>query len=724
MNVLVLIALCLVEFMFFVFAIIIVRSGLRQLLNRAFFFFLIAFAVWTALNYVSNVVQIGYDALLPINRMLFVASSLALYFLANFVTTVTGRYRSVTALVLATLITTVVSIVASTPLVVDNIIIDSSNAISVGVIFGPLAGWYFLAVLLLAAYSLTSLASGVRVHNRKIRASSKTLLLTIGVAIIAILITNVLLPVVFNRFDFSILGLLFGALIIGGVGYAMVRHGLFDIRFAVVRSVTYSLVLVTLAGLYLIIALAFSALFGGDISSPNQAVSGVIISVLLASVFQPIKHFFDKVTNRFFYRDHYNTGDLFARLNKTLTSTTDLRGLLERAANEIGRTLKSEQTFFFINTLDGHYISAGTTHHKQLPKTDTIQLESVRNTAHGVIVASLLANNDPIRRLMVSHKVELILPLVQGSERIGYLCLGEHLTSGYTTRDMKVLGTISDELVIAIQNALSVQEVKALNETLQQRINEATRELRTSNAQLQRLDKAKDEFVGMASHQLRTPLTSVKGYISMVIEGDAGKITDAQKHLLDEAFTSSERMVHLINDFLNVSRLQTGKFMIDKRPVDLAKVVEQELDSLATTAASRNLTFAYKAPKDFPSLDLDEGKMRQVIMNFADNALYYSPEHTTITVKLASENGEVIFTVKDAGIGVPEAEQAQLFSKFYRASNARKQRPDGTGVGLFLAKKVIDAHGGKVIFESVEGQGSTFGFRLPLERLHSVDDAN
>jgi signal transduction histidine kinase len=724
MNVLVLIASCLVEFMFFVFAIIIVRSGLRRPLNRAFFFFLIAFAAWTTLNYASNVVQIGYDALLPINRMLFVASSLALYFLANFVTTVTGRYRSVIVVVLATFIALLASLLASTPLVVQSVIINGSDIISVGVTFGPLAGWYFLAVLLLAAYSLASLTSGVRVHDRKIRASSKTLLLTIGVAIIAILITNVLLPVVFNRFDFSVLGLLFGALIIGGVGYAMVRHGLFDIRFAVVRSVTYSLVLVTLAGLYLIIALAFSALFGGDSSSPNQAVSGVIISVLLASVFQPIKHFFDKVTNRFFYRDNYNTGDLFARLNKTLTSTTDLRGLLERAANEIGRTLKSEQTFFFINTFDGHYMSAGTIHHKQLPKSDTIQLESVRNTAHGVIVASLLANNDPIRRLMASHRVELILPLIQGSERIGYLCLGEHLTSGYTTRDMKVLGTISDELIIAIQNALSVQEVKSLNETLQQRVDEATRELRASNAQLQRLDKAKDEFVGMASHQLRTPLTSVKGYISMVIEGDAGKITEAQKHLLDEAFTSSERMVHLINDFLNVSRLQTGKFMIDKRPINLAKVVEQELESLATTAASRNLTFVYKAPKDFPSLDLDEGKIRQVIMNFVDNALYYSPEHTTIMVKLASENGEVIFTVKDAGIGVPEAEQAQLFSKFYRASNARKQRPDGTGVGLFLAKKVIDAHEGKVIFESVEGQGSMFGFRLPLERLRSVDNTN
>jgi len=263
-----------------------------------------------------------------------------------------------------------------------------------------------------------------------------------------------------------------------------------------------------------------------------------------------------------------------------------------------------------------------------------------------------------------------------------------------------------------------------LNETLQQRIDEATRELRASNAQLQRLDKAKDEFVSMASHQLRTPLTSVKGYISMVLEGDAGKISDKQEHLLSEAFISSERMVRLISDFLNVSRLQTGKFIIDKRPLNLAKVVEQELDSLSTNASSRGLKFSYKPPANFPILNIDEDKIRQVIMNFSDNAIYYSGESTEIKVNLSVDGDNCKFTVKDTGIGVPHSEQAQLFSKFYRASNARKQRPDGTGVGLFLAKKVINAHGGDVIFESTEGKGSTFGFSLPIVPLRTVNDAN
>ena len=119
---------------------------------------------------------------------------------------------------------------------------------------------------------------------------------------------------------------------------------------------------------------------------------------------------------------------------------------------------------------------------------------------------------------------------------------------------------------------------------------------------------------------------------------------------------------------------------------------------------------------------LDEAKMRQVVMNYVDNALFYSTEGTTIDVSLSLKRGEVVLKVNDTGIGVPHAERSQLFTKFYRASNAKKRRPDGTGVGLYLAKKVIDAHGGRVLFESVENKGSTFGFVLPAKKLLVKDN--
>ncbi|OYW41891.1 hypothetical protein B7Z28_02000, partial [Candidatus Saccharibacteria bacterium 32-45-3] len=202
-----------------------------------------------------------------------------------------------------------------------------------------------------------------------------------------------------------------------------------------------------------------------------------------------------------------------------------------------------------------------------------------------------------------------------------------------------------------------------------------------------------------------------------VLEGDAGEITDMQKKLLHEAFTSSERMVHLINDFLNISRLQTGKFVIDRRLTDISKLMHQEVDSLRTTAVSRDLKLQFSEPKTVPKLYVDEGKLRQVVMNFIDNAIFYSKPDTTIKVKLIVEDDIMTVTVKDTGIGVPASEQPHLFKKFFRASNARKQRPDGTGVGLYLAKRVITEHGGRIIFESTEGKGSMFGFELPMKKL-------
>jgi len=717
MNVLVLIASCLVGFIEVVFALVIFRGGLKEKLNKSCFFFLFLVATSVLFNYLSNVLELGHIGLLYVNRALFIVSLLEIYSIFIFVVTVTQQYVSRNVSNIYIFLVSIISVFATTPLIVKDTVIGGENISYVGIELGPIAVIYFLVVAFFVMHAVVSLVLGIKAgREQRIRSSSKTLLLTVGIAVVTIFITNVIMPVAFNNLYFSTLGPLIGALAVGGVSYAVVRHGLFDIRLAAVRSVAYSLVLITLAGVYLIIAFAFSKMFNSELTGLSQTMSGVGISLLLALIFQPIKRFFDKYTNKFFYKDHYNSYDFIARLNKTLAVTTDLRDLLERTAIEIGHTLKSEQAFFYIYTLDGHYVSSGTPHHKQLSISDAFQLTSSNNLNREVLIASLMDPEDSNRRLMLSRRIELILPLVRSNKCVGYLCLGDHLTSSYTNRDMRVLDTISDELIIAIQNALAVQEIREFNETLKQQIANATKELRTKNIILQQLDKAKDEFVGMASHQLRTPLTSIKGYISMVLEGDAGKISGPQAQLLNEAFTSSERMVRLINDFLNVSRLQTGKFMIDKHPADLSKVVEQEIDSLQSNAVVHGMKFIYDLPKDFPMINIDEGKMRQVIMNFADNAIYYSHDGSTILINLSVDNNNVIFTVQDTGIGVPSDEQASLFTKFYRASNARKQRPDGTGVGLYLAKKIITAHDGKIIFNSTEGKGSTFGFSLPLKQ--------
>lgn len=285
---------------------------------------------------------------------------------------------------------------------------------------------------------------------------------------------------------------------------------------------------------------------------------------------------------------------------------------------------------------------------------------------------------------------------------LGILMVGISEDRGVSDDEVDFLARISEACGVAFDNKLLNAEVQKV-----------ARELARSNKKLQALDEAKDEFISMASHQLRTPLTSIKGYLSMVLDGDVGEVNDQQRQMLQTAFASSQRMVYLIADLLNVSRLQTGKFVIEPVECNLAEVVEEELAQLRETIAAKNMSVTYNKPAHFPSLQLDETKIRQVIMNFTDNALYYTPAGGEIVVALKDSPKSIEFTVTDNGIGVPKSEQHKLFSKFYRAGNARKARPDGTGLGLFMAKKVIIASGGAILFKTKENKGSTFGFTFP-----------
>lgn len=605
-----------------------------------------------------------------------------------------------------------------TPLVFESVSFSEQGAVSVSVSWG--AAFFGIHALSLLTLTIGHLLYGLRRGTKKRRGQDISIIIGIIPTLILAPVTSFVLPVIYGMTWFVALSPLYIMFFIGMVAYAMIRHGLFDVRLAAVRTAAYILTLATLAAIYVVLVYLFSALIsGGERLQLATILNPIAIgsALFIALAFQPIKRAFNKLTDDLFYKDNYSISNFIARINQTLNSTNDLRVLLERTSGVIASTLKATQVFFFVNLPDGHYMSAGTDKHARVPLSEfEFYNDQFDSSKVDLVLASQFDNEHPLRRMMVSHRMEVLMPLHKNGVIVGYLCLGEPRNVGYTTRDIRALKTLSDELTIAIQNALSVEEVRKLNDTLEVRISSATKELRASNAQLQRLDEAKDEFISMASHQLRTPLTSIKGYLSMLIEGDVGQVTAEQKHFLNEAFVSSERMVRLIGDFLNVSRLQTGKFVIEKHPIDLGLLVQREIDGLVQNAGSRGLTFRYTRPKNIPTIELDENKIQQVVMNFCDNAIYYSKDKGEITVTLKKVDGGIEFRVNDNGIGVPESEQAHLFNKFFRATNARRARPDGTGVGLFLAKKVIDDHGGSIIFESKEGKGSTFGFRLPLPR--------
>jgi signal transduction histidine kinase len=691
---------------------IVLLHNTKNVLNQVFFTITISAALWVLTNllFVVTSGDVQYMmALASYGAAAIVALCFLLYCLElKHVRRSSIGYGCIIGIGLLAAVLSIQPGAIASGVTADSRLITNSTALSV---YGLYLFAYFVSGIIVLALA--------RHQARYAEKAKVTIVLAgLGAAVILGMFFNLILPML-GDYDFVKLGPVSTLIFVGTSAYAIVRHQLFDIKLAAIRSIVYIGALVTLSAIYYLLAYLFSQFIFGEHTTNSVSVSpiNIVLALLLAFLFQPIKRFFDRTTDRIFYRDTYKSDDFFERFGDLLVSTTDLRTILERASTEIASTLKASQGFFMVYYGDDRYMSAGTKRHGRLPIDDARALDKYfEGQGRDAVLSEFLSDDESVRRLLVSHKIDIIMPLRRGGDIIGYLCLGQNQRSGYTKRDIRTLETVTNELVIAIQNALSVQEVKEINATLQQRIDVATKELRSSNSQLRHIDEVKDEFISMASHQLRTPLTSVKGYISMVLEGDVGAVSSQQKQLLGEAFNSSERMVRLISDFLNVSRLQTGKFMIEKTPTDLAKLVEQEVESLRVIASTHGLKLSYRQPKTFPTIPLDEGKMRQVVMNFIDNAIYYSKENSTVMIELAIEGDGVKFTVKDTGIGVPEAEQARLFHKFFRATNARKQRPDGTGVGLFLAKRVISEHSGKMIFSSVEGQGSTFGFYIPTNQ--------
>jgi signal transduction histidine kinase len=582
------------------------------------------------------------------------------------------------------------------------------------------------SILFMATYIILirKIKKSTRVQKSQI---SYTLVGTLIASILG-MITNIVFPTV-GIFGYIWLGPIFSLSFVVAVTMAIVRHRLFDIKLVIARSLAYILSLSILIVIYSLLITVLTQLIGG-IGNGNYARYGTtIIFLSIAAVsYSPLKRYFDKLTNSIFYRDAYSSKDLLDELNNNVLLNVNVKPLLAGSSSIIKKYVKLRYCAFVLKKTDyeiqriiGDSAIARSIEH------DLMDISRMASHLHTrVIVTDDISEAHPdMYELLSKHEIGVlarITPDLKGpKEDIGYLLIGNKKSgNSFNSDDIASLRIISSELTIAIQNSLRFEEIQKFNQTLQAKVDESTSKLRRTNEKLKALDETKDDFISMASHQMRTPLTSIKGYLSMVLEEDAGTITPMQREMLGQAFFSSQRMVYLIADLLNVSRLKTGKFLIEASPVNLANMVEQELKQLEESAASRSLTFRFDKPYPFPDMMLDETKTRQVIMNFVDNAIYYTPAGGHIEVKLIDNPNSVELRVEDDGIGVAKDEQHHLFTKFYRAGNARKARPDGTGLGLYMAKKVIAGQNGSIIFESQEGKGSTFGFVFGKARLEST----
>lgn len=230
---------------------------------------------------------------------------------------------------------------------------------------------------------------------------------------------------------------------------------------------------------------------------------------------------------------------------------------------------------------------------------------------------------------------------------------------------------------------------------------------------LKKLNEVKGEFISLASHQLRTPATGVKQYIGMLLEGYAGDLNEDQKLMATTAYESNERQIQIVNDLLKVANIDAGKVTLQKRNIDINKLLQSIIDEQKTTFASRQQTVTLSIPKTECEALLDEERIRMVLENIIDNASKYTPEGKSIIVSVKCTKKSISIAIRDQGVGIAERDINKLFKKFTRISNPLSNSVGGSGLGLYWAKKIIDLHSGTIDIKSTIGKGSTFTVRLP-----------
>jgi two-component system sensor histidine kinase VicK len=228
------------------------------------------------------------------------------------------------------------------------------------------------------------------------------------------------------------------------------------------------------------------------------------------------------------------------------------------------------------------------------------------------------------------------------------------------------------------------------------------------------LDRIKTEFVSISAHQLRTPLSAIKWTLKMFLDGDLGELTKEQREFLEKTYKSNERMINLINDLLNVTRIEEGRYLYKPVLTDIVQICQSVIDSYKEEIEKKNLKFKFKKPKELPKVRVDIEKISLAIQNLLENAIRYNKVGGEIEVVLKEKEKEIEFSIRDTGIGIPKDQQHRVFTKFFRAANAMRMETEGSGLGLYITKNIIEAHGGEIWFESEEGKGTTFYFTLPV----------
>jgi len=514
------------------------------------------------------------------------------------------------------------------------------------------------------------------------------------------------------------------------LSYAILKYRLMDIRFVLGRGAIYTLSLITIIALAFLLAFLNNQFF----ATVPFNITGPLILIISILLFQPVFRFFEKFASRYFYYTFYSYQMVLTDLGRKLTQVLELEKLSSLIVTTLMDTMKLDRTVVLLKEPGGkeYKIQKNIGFREEngisLVKDNFLTLWLERTQKPLVYEEISLIIRDTAKREerekleklqsnMKKIEAALCLPLFIKEKIIGMIVLGNKVSGDpYSEQDINLLTNLANQASIALQNARLYSEVKGFSKKLEREVERATKDLKEAYEKLKKLDKAKSEFISIASHQLRTPLTAIKGYISMLQEGTYGKLPAKSKRPLNHIYQSNERLIKLVNTLLNISRLEAGRIEMDFKRASLEDIISSVISELRIEAENKELYLKFKKTKTpLPPVSVDREKIREAILNLVDNAVRYT-HRGGITVKLQRKGSRVLIAVSDTGEGITEGELAKMFESFSRGTAGVRFFTEGAGLGLYVAKKFVEMHNGRIWAESQgQGRGSTFYIELPIK---------
>ena len=335
------------------------------------------------------------------------------------------------------------------------------------------------------------------------------------------------------------------------------------------------------------------------------------------------------------------------------------------------------------------------------------------------LVPELMGSEQALADILADELSRLQIPLVnrdpQNDGRTTYLTLVDLPCRDATGQITGLIHLIQDITEIGCLEQRLMQQRNELR-LLQDELSRQNLQLAAANTELRRLDELKSAFVSIAAHELRTPLTSIVGYLEMLLDGDAGALNPKQTEYLGTVEASAARLLNIAHDLLDMTRIEAGHLELVLQPVDLLALANAVIAELSPQLAARTQPLELRAAESLPWVLCDPLRVAQIMGNLVNNASKYSPSGSLISLNLAvsDEPGFMQVSVADRGVGIPDDERAKIFDPFFRASTASLMNANGSGLGLSIARALVELHGGHIWFESAPGTGTIFQFTLPL----------